>query len=437
MTVLRKENCVKNIRNRVLDSNLNSDLKIAFLGLLCWVATGCVSARMSDHESDQLFRSGRYDDAAAQLQKGLASQGEKGRDLLLYLLDVGLSLHSAGKYEESNRYFLRADRVAEVKDYTSLTVETATLLTSDNVKDYKGEDFENVLINTYLSMNYALLGNFEDSLVEARRVNHKLHLMVHDGKRKYKQSAFARYLSAILYEADHNENDAYVDYQNVRDLAPQTPGLGRDLWRCAWLLRMPDEMERWDHEFHLTIQDHEQAKAMRPRSVQGEIVVLYENGISPIKRPNPAFTELPKFYPRFNPVEFAQVEVNGEIIGSTFVLENIEATAIENLDEKYAGMIAKKLAGLVAKESIGYAIEKSTNSPLAGMLAKLILYVSDQADVRSWSLLPRDLQILRIPIGPGEYKVRVLPVGAAPGSEKIVQVRSGQKVFVNFRYSPY
>src|SRR6185503_7847510 len=144
---------------------------------------------------------------------GVTKQGENGRDLLLYLLDLGLSLHSAGRYEESNQAFLKADKIAEIKDYTSLSTEGATLLTSENIKDYKGEDFEKVLINTYLAMNYALMGDYENALVEARRVNHKLHLMVSEGQRKYKQNAFARYLSAVLYEAEGEWNDAYIDYK--------------------------------------------------------------------------------------------------------------------------------------------------------------------------------------------------------------------------------
>jgi hypothetical protein len=415
------------------NSSLNILLMCLSIGIL---ATGCVSARMSDRASDDLFRQGRYEEAAARLQKGAVDQGESGRDLLLFLLDVGLSLHSAGKFEESNRAFQQADKIAEIKDYTSLAAETATLLTSDNLKDYKGEDFEKVLINTYLAMNYALMGDNENALVEARRVNRKLYLMVSEGGKKYKQNAFARYLSAIIYEEENNYNDAYIDYKNTWKLNPAYPGLGLDLWRCAWQLRMPEEMERWNSTFHLSQEDHAKAKQQGPRSEQGEIVVLYENGISPIKRPNPAFSELPKFYPRFNPVSSAQVEVNGEPKGTTFILENIEDTAIANLEEKYGGMVAKKVAGLVAKEGVAYGIGKQTNSPLIGFLAKIAMYASDQADLRSWNLLPRDLQLLRVPVAPGSYQVRVIPTGAMPLPTKTIQIEAGKKVFVNFRYIP-
>ena len=391
---------------------------------------------MGDHKADSLFQSGKYPEAVAHLKKGLEAQGSNGRDALLYLLDVALSLHAAGEYTESNQYFLKADRMAEIKDYTSLSAEAATLLTSDNLKDYKGEDFENVLISAYLAMNYALLGDAENALVEARRVNRKLYLMVSEGKRKYKQNAFARYLSAILYETENNFDDAYIDYKNTAKLSPDFPNLGKDLWRCAWQMRLPDEMEKWDQEYHLTKEDHEIARQLGPKSKKGEIIILYENGISPIKRPHPGFSEIPKFYPRFNPILNARVEVDGVARGETALLENIEATAIQNLDEKYAGMIAKKIAGVVAKEAVGYGISKATNSPLLGFAAKLALYISDQADLRSWSLLPRDLQILRISVDPGIHTVRVLPGWSSSLPEKKVQVEMGKKVFVNYRYMP-
>jgi hypothetical protein len=392
---------------------------------------------MSDHAPDYAFQGGRYDEAAAKLEAGLKSQEPDGRDILLYLLDLALAQHSAGKYDESIKTFLRADKMAEIKDYTSLAHEAATLLVSENTKDYKAEDFENVLISTYLAMNYALIGKSEDAIVEAKRVNRKLHLMVTDGQRKYKQNAFARYLSAMLYEGDGNYNDAYVDYKEAHKLAPSFPGLGLDLWRCAYALREPDEMEQWDEEYHLTKEDHAQAKGAMPETGLGEIIVLYENGISPVKRPNPYFSSLPKFYPRYNPIYSAEVRIDGQPRARTTPLDDIESTAIENLDEKYGGLIAKKIAGVAAKEVVGYEIGKQTNSPLLGFLAKLALYASDQADLRSWNLLPKDLQIARIVVAPGTYGVDVIPIGPARAMlSKTVAVAKGKKIFVDFRYMP-
>lgn len=406
---------------------------------------GCSSARMSDREADSLFRQGKYDAAAEHLKQGLEKQGgPESRDGLLYLLDIGLALHSAGKYDESIQAFQKADKIAEIKDYTSLSTESATLLTSDNITQYKGEDFEKVLISAYLSMDYALTGQIDDALVEARRVNQKLYRMITEGKRKYQQSAFARYLSGMLYEAQRNYNDAYIDYKFVYQLEPDFRNLGLDLWRTAKLSGIREDMERWDQTFGLTAADHAEALKSASRST-GEIIVLYQNGISPVKRPHPNFGEIPKFYPRRNPVSYAQVEIapvkaEGEPewkeAGTTAVLDNIETVAIENLDEKYSGIVARKLAGVVAKEAAGYGVEKATKSPILGALTKIALYASDQADLRSWNLLPHDLQVSRIVVPAGTYRVKVSPVGASPCPDQTVQVLAGKKAFVTFRYMP-
>ena len=382
-----------------------------------------------------MFRRGEYETAAKRFEEGAKKQEPNGDDLLLYLLDWGLALHQAGKYEESNKVFLRADAIADIKDYTSLADEAATLLTSDNIKDYKGEDFEKVLINTYLAINYTLLGKYEDALVEARRVNQKLYRMVNEGQRKYQQNAFARYLSAVMYEADGNWNDAYIDYQKTWELMPNYPGLGRDLWRLAWLSKMRDQQDRWDKEFNLTDADHQAGKDLDPRKGQSEIIVIYENGISPKKYPHRTFWSIPVFKPRYNPVSQANVFIDGEDRGTTAILHDIEYTAIENLDEKYAGIIAKKLAGVVVKEVVADQIGKNTH-PLIGLGAKLFFYISDQADIRSWNLLPRDLQMFRVKVAPGKHTVKLDPVGSDTLPEKTVEVMAGKKVFCDFRYVP-
>lgn len=410
----------------------------AVLALLAaFVVQGCVSARVTDREATEMFRAGRYDEAAARLDAGWKKQGPGGRDALLYLLDLGLAQHQAGKYEESIQTFLKADELAEIKDYTSLATEAGTLFTSDNIRQYKGEEFENVLISTYLSLNFALIGKREDAIVEARRVNRKLERMIDEGKRKYQLNAFARYLSGILYEADGNWNSAYVDYKKTYELDAQLPGLGSDLWRAAHALGMRDETERWEKTLGLERKvELEKARERSPKAGKGEIVVIYQNGIAPEKIPNPDFYSLPTFRARYNPVRSAKILLNGEERGETYALFDIERVAMVNLQEKYGAMVARKVAGVVAKEVAAAELGRRTKSAALGEVARLAMYLSDQADCRSWSLLPRDLQIGRYLVEPGTYAVKAVPVGAGELPEKTIAVAAGEKVFVTFRFMP-
>jgi hypothetical protein len=265
--------------------------------------------------------------------------------------------------------------------------------------------------------------------------------MVTEGKRKYQQNAFARYLSAIVWEADKNWNDAYLDYKLAYQLMPDFPGIGEDLWRLANRLENDRDKTKWEQQFQLTAAQKARAKARTAPDRPGEIVVLFQNGLSPIKHPDPNFYSVPKFFPRANPVSNAAVSISskGQIVeeGQTNVLMDIEAVAIQNLEEKWGGIVAKKMAGIVAKEVIGNQIDKATKNSGLGALFKLVAYASDQADCRSWNLLPKNLQIARFWVSPGTYEVKAVPQGDGTDiPAKTVAVRKGEKIFVNFRYMP-
>jgi len=87
------------------------------------------------------------------------------------------------------------------------------MLSNDLTLPYEGEDFETVLINVVAALNYVLLNQWDDALVEARKVDHKLNVINdrYDKKNVYKEDAFARYLSGILYEGKGELNDAFIE----------------------------------------------------------------------------------------------------------------------------------------------------------------------------------------------------------------------------------
>src|SRR5687768_14171886 len=68
-------------------------------------------------------------------------------------------------------------------------------------------------------------------------------------------------------------------------------------------------------------------------------------------------------------------------------------------------IVAKKIAGAVVKEVVAHQIAKQTKNELLGGLAKLAMYAADQPDLRSWNLLPKDLQIARIIVRSEERRV--------------------------------
>src|SRR5262249_2422103 len=131
------------------------------------------------------------------------AEGEiKGPDVdrLLALLDKGMILHAAGRYQESIGVLADADRLSQQLDVVSISEEAKTLLSNERERAYRGEDFEKLMISVLQALNYAELGKDEDALVEVRRVNERLRKMIVDEKKPYEQLAIARYLGGVFWE---------------------------------------------------------------------------------------------------------------------------------------------------------------------------------------------------------------------------------------------
>lgn len=416
------------------------------------LAGGCSDYTHTTRRARDEYYAGKYTDAAKSLEKGAS---EEGVDQLLYIFDRATALHNASDYDAAIKEFRRADRIADISDYTSLSKEAATLITNDRITHYKGEDFEKVLINQYLAIDYLMKGELEDAQVESRRVNRKLYLMITEGKRKYQLNPMAKYVSALIYEMHGQFNDAYIDYKGVYDLTPGMPYLRRDLYRSAAKAGLRDASEKWRAQYGLT---DDEAKAIRAEAGKPEVVVIVELGKSPEKVPHPNWQAIPKYVPRANPIDYVDVQVEAIAAGAgpapvgakasvpeaappvaaagrSYELFDVEAAAIKNLDEKWGGLLAKRIGGVVAKEIIAGQVDRRVD-PLLGMILRIGMHAADQADLRAWLTLPKNFQIYRARVEGGRsYKLTITPHGGGAPFEKIVTVPEGPhaKAFVPVR----
>ena len=96
---------------------------------------------------------------------------------MLYGMDQGMTLHLAGQYQASNAVLEKAE--TEVDDlYTRrIGTEVAAFLLNDTQLPFEGEPFEQVLMNVIKALNYGLMGEWDEALVEARRIDHRLNVL--------------------------------------------------------------------------------------------------------------------------------------------------------------------------------------------------------------------------------------------------------------------
>ena len=418
------------IRPPVFIGGEKSILNLLFLLAIVASAAGCATyqGKVADARNAIAAQS---PDKAVQLLKPLAEK--EGDDQLVYLLDYATALQLNGNYKESAHQFSSAEKIADIQDYHSLSKVTTSLLLSEEMVQYKGDDFEKVFINAMNAINYLNLGELDEALVETRRLNEILYKMKYEGKKNYDQNPFAFYLSAMIWEAGRNWDDAYIAYKAAYALVPDYKPLHEDLVRSAIRAQREDDVQKWKTQFPEVI--------VRPEwrdSSFGEIVLVYEQGWGPRKQPRPGSPRFPMLVPVYTNTRRAELTIEGS--GKSAVSNRIfslQQVAIKTLDDDFARLAAMRVAGVAAKAVVSDQIRQ--RNPLLGDLAFIALNATDRADLRQWSTLPESFQIARIPVKAGKYRVKVTGLGSSGGGSsesmatKEISVSAGSKTFFSWR----
>lgn len=391
--------------------------------------SGCATYQNKVEQSRRALINHDYKTALKDLQP-LAAK-EDG-DQLVYLLDYATALQISGNYKDSNNVFLKADRLSDLVDYQSVTRQTGSLLLNQEMVQYKGDTFEKIFINAYLAMNFLEIGNLDDALVEARRINEKYIKNRQEEKKFFEMNSFSKYLSAVIWEANRNYDDAYIAYNEAYKIDPTIGPIGEDLIRSAKLARRNDAYKTWVQKFP----EVKENKAWYDRSL-GELIVVYQQGWGPRKFPSSSEYRLPMLVPTQSETVLARLSLGGKETYVSRLIYDVQSAAIQTLKDDYSILIAKRVAGIAAKAVAADQVRQQNK--LLGDLTYIALNLADRADLRQWSLLPQSIQMIRVPLAPGKYKFDLegLTMSGVPTGEALtgqeVEIKAGKKSFVVWR----
>ena len=404
--------------------------------------------------------------ADAVVQQAEEEYGDKS--LVLYGMDRGMTLQLAGDYQQSNVILEQAEEELDRLYTRRIRTEALAFMTNDTALPYEGDPYEQVLINVLKALNYALMGQWQEALVEARRIDHRLNVLSDrvQEKNAYRDDGFARYLSGILYESTGDVNNAFIAYRKAYETfdatrawsyTPIPPQLREDLLRTAEALHFTQELAQYQSEFPDT--KWESAQALQQLA---HVVVISYNGRAPRKedqlidlpisldalqlvvlnrgifQPNRysnrgvdtvlyglngrvARVAVPRLITQKMPAPIDTVSLvqdNGErVTVKTELVHNVTALAGKALSERIAGITAKALARAATKFALAEGTTRAAQQaagndwgPLVGLVVGLLTkgfaVASEEADKRSWQTLPDEIHLARVWVPPGRYQVQ-------------------------------
>jgi uncharacterized protein len=400
------------------------------------------------------------------VQQAEKEYGEKSR--VLYGMDRGMTLHLAGEYQQSNAVLEQAEEELDRLYTRKIRTETLAFMTNDSALPYEGDPYEQVLINVLKALNYSMLDQWQDALVEARRIDHRLNVLADRTQKTnaYRDDGFARYLSGILYESTGDVNNAFIAYRKAYETYDAARAwshtavpsqLRQDLLRTAEALHFTQEFAeyrslfpdtRWETSTALqhlaqVILISYNGRAPRkedqfldlPISGDALQLVLLNRGVSQFNRqPNRGMdtlfyglngrvvrVALPRLVPQKTQIAVDAVSLipeNGsQVMVRTELVNNVTALADKALSEQMAGITAKALARAGTKFATAEAITIGSQQlagqdagPLVGLVVGLLTkgfaVASEEADKRSWQTLPDEIHLGRVWVPPGRYQVR-------------------------------
>ncbi|MBW2113242.1 MAG: hypothetical protein JRH04_00040 [Deltaproteobacteria bacterium] len=390
------------------------------------------------------------------------------RDAVILYLNEGLRLHYAGNFKESNLNLEKAEAKMEDLYTESISKKAASLMINDYTTPYRGEDFENVMTNLFMSLNYIFLEKGDDALVEARKVDNKLNVInaryEPDKKNVYTEDAFVRLIMGLLYEAENEMNEAFVSYRKAEEIydtyenlyGVPAPGiLLAKLVNPTSAILFEDELKCYRDKY-----PHIKPVAIRQSSQSGEVFFFHYNGLCPRKMEDALYVPMPDGYlfkiavPRFKrrrySIEKCEIVLRSKEGGKDYrirteVGEDIGSIAIQNLKNRMARIKAKAIARATAKylatRAVGKVVKDEAGENWAWFVRSIMNFfatVTERADLRSCDILPDRIDVGHVEVPPGTYTVNINTQdasGNAIGHIHLpdIHVKAGQKRFVSFR----
>ena len=417
---------LSNFQGRSASNSASSSLHHCLLGLMAIVTVlslpGCATYSASVVQMETATANRDLDGAVKSLDELKLS----GADDTLHFLNKATLLRLQGKYSESNRYFDQAKNLMEKYSAISVTEQAASVAVNDTLKAYEGLPSEQLMVYAFEALNYLQADSVDDAAVEARQFDVKQHLIAEKNVHaKYLSGSFVRYLNSMTYEAAGERDEARIEmekaiasYKDQNSGFPVPKALNDDLKRVG---------------------------AGKP--APSEVVFILNNGLGPTLKevirqfPNPhpqngsaVFSlALPKFESRLVPVSRVVLSSEGSTASSEIV-ENVNDLAEKSLNDRLPAIIARGIARMVAKSLI-VKEAKDKGGALAGLFANVATTVSERADTRSWTLLPGNILMARLPLSSGKHMVTAKYYSASGnelGSHDFeVVVKSGRKTFAS------
>jgi uncharacterized protein len=435
--------------------------------LLFWpLQAGCVSHRKMVEQARDQYWHGSFAEAESNLAQ---ARKRPKKDTEVLKLDQAMVHFSQGELAES------ATLLREVRDHferpaiAGAAQKATSYLTDDNTRPYVGEDHEKILVRVLLTMidlaqqqgdavAYAhQVGESIEELLASREPNtipptKSVNVAVAETSPPEKpvqpptdvvkeELAIAPLLRALVRKSSRmNQDDVLRNLKVATEWRSNSPFLMQELLASA---EHQDIAPGHGSVYLIMFVGRGPVKQSVTEPVTSQALLIADQLLSAVGEfslpPTIAPVKIAAMVPSPSNVDGMQVSIGGQLVGNMETIADLNRLAVARHQELLPQIIARAVVRRVVKKSVVVATKSQTNvqSELVSTaynLAGVLWEASEQADLRCWSLLPGQIQILRVDLPVGAHRLVLYPtwhgqlVRAEP-LEGNVEVNDGQTAF--------
>ena len=384
------------------------------------------------------FYDGRIDKSSQRVEQLLSSKTKDADALKLDRAIIELTSGEPHKAEQTLRGVRDRLDYLEQKDTTE---QILSMVKDDQSVAWAGDDYEKVLLRTYLTMANLLNGG-DDATAYALQIDEKQDEIVSrlENNREdsaeqldFKRVALGPYLHAAMLEEGHSDyddiersrlkvvswettfRDGKTDLERARHGRHSEPGNG-----VAYLFCM---VGRGPHKVEAAEVPTQAAMLVADRILSQVLKQELTPTLAPIK--------VPIVVPGRSIISNVAVETDGEQLGETATITDVSEFAVQQNEANMPEILGRAVVRRALKKAAMYSVKenvsahKSPGADIALTLAGIAWEATENADTRCWGLLPDQIQVLRVelPVGDHELQLNPLLAGKETGVSQTVNVR--------------
>lgn len=427
---------------------------LVLVGLV--VTQGCRTYATKTESVRNAWATGQVDLALKTFSDRVQSAGD-GRDGVIWRLEEATALRAAGRFEESNRAFERAEaRMAEYANRARVKVgnEAMAAVTTPANLPYEGRSYDRIMAATYRALNSLALGRPD----EARPALFKAYQYQQDAvaenarriERAQQEAAGSSHAATVQRTQSNPTFQRQVDslYKPVTQLRPYAEYVNPfTVWLDGifFLAQAQDgsDLERARKSLERTLAfapdnpyvraDLEAAdRRLRGAAPERVTYVIVESGLSAIRQ-----------QVRFDiPIIFANVSyigsawpvlqvrggnaatlaaIAGNTRANTAPVASLDSVIARDFEDEKPAIITRTLVSTLAKGAAAFVANEAASQHDEGLgalvrIATLAYQASvNIADTRSWTTLPKEFQIARLAT-PADRRLQILEGNQPPVS---------------------